>query len=103
MKAGDKLDPVELGHQAIDVKGLLKEAGYVVPQSSAGELMKMPATVQAEVARVEELRKKYGRDAAKTVRFACPYCGAENAGNPRTEGATTFLVCGACDTVAEVL
>jgi hypothetical protein len=102
-EVGEKLDPMALGHRAIDLKGMLKTAGYVVPQSSAGELTKMPATVQAEVARVEELQKAYGRDAGKTVRFECPHCGEINSGNPRTDGVATFLVCGACDTMAEVL
>jgi L-serine deaminase len=102
-KIGDQLDPMELGHRAIDLKKMLKDAGYVVPQSSAGELAKMPAAVQAQAASIEEAQKKYGRDADKTVRFKCPYCGEINSGNPRTDGVDTFLVCGACDTVAEVL
>lgn len=105
MKAGEKLDPVALGHRAVDIKTALKDAGYVVPQSSAGELAKMPAVALAEVARQEAAHEKYGRDEGKTVRFECKFCGAVNSGNPRVDASdgTTFLVCGACDTVVEVL
>lgn len=104
MKAGDKLDPMAIGHRDIDVKTLLKEAGYVVPQVSMAKLPELPASVLAEIAAQKVAREQYSIG-EKTKVFTCKTCGADCSAAERTEVATgqRFYACGACDTVEEVL
>lgn len=104
MKVGDKLDPMALGHRDIDVKTLLKEAGYVVPQVSMTKLPELPASVAAEIAAKKATRSQYSVG-EKTKVFTCKACGARCSAAERTEVATgqRFYACGACDTVVEVL
>lgn len=103
MNVGDKLDPVALGHDAIDVKGLLLEYGYVMPQGSIAKLPQLPGEVQAKIAEMEALKEQYETlDESKS--FACPYCKESNGAAWRKEVATSqeFLACGCCHTVVEV-
>lgn len=103
MEVGDKLDAQALGHTAIDVKGLLLEAGYVMPQGSIAKLPLLPGEVQAAIATLEAMREAYGTlDESKA--FTCPHCGTSNSSAWRVELASgiEFLVCGECHTVVEV-
>jgi hypothetical protein len=103
MKAGDKLDAQALGHTAIDIKGLLLEAGYVMPQGSIAKLPLLPGEVQAAIAALKSMQEAYETlDESKS--FACPYCGTANGSMWRREVATgaEFLACGDCHTVVEV-
>ena len=103
MKIGDKLDPLVLGHIAIDIKGLLLEHGYVMPQGSIAKLPMLPGEVQAEITRIKDSQEQYETiEEAKT--FTCSTCGTVNSSMWREEVATgiVFLVCGECNTVAEV-
>ena len=59
MKIGEKLDPLSLGHIAIDIKGLLLEHGYVMPQGSIAKLPLLPGEVQAEIARIKDSQEQY--------------------------------------------
>jgi hypothetical protein len=103
MNIGDKLDAQALGHTAIDIKGLLLEHGYVMPQGSSAKLPLLPPEVQAAIAALEVEREKYGTlDESKA--FVCPYCEESNGAAWRVEVATgtEFLACGCCHAVVEV-
>jgi len=103
MNIGDKLDAQALGHDGIDVKGLLLEAGYVMPQGSIAKLPRLPGEVEAKIAEIEAEREAYGTlDESKA--FACQYCKESNGAAWRIEVATgtEFLACGCCHTVVEV-
>lgn len=103
MKAGDRLDPVALGHDAIDVKGLLLEAGYVMPQGSIAKLPRLPGEVEAKIADMEASREQYATlDESKA--FVCPFCKESNGAAWRKEVSTSqeFLACGCCHAVVEV-
>lgn len=103
MNIGEKLDPLELGHIAIDIKGLLLEHGYVMPQGSIAKLPLLPGEVQAEIVRIKDSQEKYEM-LEESMRFECKSCGTTNVSNYRKEVSTgnIFLVCGECQTVAEV-
>ena len=103
MVKGDKLNPVEIGHQDIDIKTLLKDAGYIVPQTSAGKLTKIPSDVQLQIEELEQARENY-ETLEETANFKCPYCGEKNSGHYKKEisTGTVFLICGNCNTVVEV-
>ena len=103
MNTGDKLDAQALGHTAIDIKGLLLEHGYVMPQGSIAKLPILPGEVRAAIDALEALRDAYETlDESKA--FACPHCGTANSSAWRKEKATAaeFLACGECHTVVEV-
>lgn len=103
MEIGTKLDPIALGFQAIDIKGLIQECGYVMPQGSVAKLPKLPAEVEVEIA-----KQKASQEAYETLEdfkvFHCPYCDTKNISNWKKEVATgtEFLVCGNCNSVVEV-
>lgn len=103
MKIGDKLDPLTLGHRAIDLKSLLLEAGYVMPQGSTAKLPRLPGEVEAQIAAIEDDQARYGY-CEDSKPFVCPFCGAGCASAWRKEVATgaEFLVCGDCNRVVEV-
>jgi hypothetical protein len=103
MKIGEKLDPLSLGHIAIDIKGLLLEHGYVMPQGSIAKLPLLPGEVQAEIARIKDSQEQY-ETIDESKRFECTACNTVNVSNWRKEVSTgtIFLVCGECQTVAEV-
>lgn len=105
MKVGEVLDAVALGHAAIDVKGMLKEAGYLMPQGSVAKLAKIPPEVQAEVARLEAEQERYER-LPESETFDCPYCEGEehNSSQWRRDAETgeEFLACGVCNRVVKV-
>lgn len=103
MKIGDKLDPLSLGHIAIDIKGLLLEHGYVMPQGSIAKLPLLPGEVQAEITRIKDSQEQY-ETIDESKRFECISCNTVNVSNWRKEVSTgiIFLVCGECQTVAEV-
>jgi hypothetical protein len=112
MQIGDQLDAVALGHTAIDVKGLLLEYGYVIPQGSIAKLPQLPGEVQATITAIEALREQYETlDESKA--FDCPFHKTShvdvetivrNYGSWRKEvsSGTEFLVCGECHRVVEV-
>ncbi len=119
MQIGDQLDAVALGHTAIDVKGLLLEHGYVMPQGSIAKLPQLPGEVQAAITAIEALREQYETlDDSKS--FDCPFHKTpyvdkdgdtavvetivRNYGSWRKEvsSGTEFLVCGECHRVVEV-
>ena len=103
MNIGDKLDPQAIGHNAIDIKGLLLEHGYAMPQGSIAKLPLLPGEVQAAIAQLEVLREAYATlDESKT--FSCRFCGTLNSASWKREVATgtEFLCCGECHTVVEV-
>ena len=103
MNVGEKLDPVAIGHTAIDIKGLLLEAGYVMPQGSIAKLPRMPGEVEAKITEMKSMQEKY-ETLEETASFQCSFCGTNNSGAWRKEVATgqEFLVCGDCHTVTEV-
>jgi predicted RNA-binding Zn-ribbon protein involved in translation (DUF1610 family) len=103
MNKGDVIDPIALGHQAIDVKGLLVQLGYVVPQASIAKLTKIPAEVEAQVEALVASRELYETQ-QESVEFLCEYCGEKNSSNYKKEKSTgtVFLVCGSCNKVVEV-
>jgi len=103
MNVGDKLDAGALGHEAIDLKGLLLAAGYVMPQGSVAKLPRLPGEVEAQIAVMEADRERYGT-LEDSLQFICPHCGAGNSSAWRVEVATgqEFLVCGDCHRVVEV-
>ena len=103
MKIGDKLDPLSLGHIAIDIKGLLLEHGYVMPQGSIAKLPMLPGEVQAEITRIKASQEQYeSTDESKA--FICSFCNTANSSVWRREVSTgtIFLVCGECNVVVEV-
>lgn len=105
MQIGDTLDAVALGHAAIDVKGMLKEAGYLMPQGSVAKLARIPPEVQAEVARLEAEQARYER-LADVETFDCQFCEGEehNSSQWRRDADTgeEFLACGVCNRVVKV-
>ena len=103
MNTGTRLDPVALGHEAIDIKSLIINAGYVMPQGSAAKLPRLPGEVEAQIAAIEESREAY-TTLAETKAFTCPHCHEANYGQWRVEVATgdEFLACGNCHVVVEV-
>ena len=103
MKIGEKLDALELGHDPIDIKGLLINSGYVIPQGSAAKLPPLPLDIQAEIERIKKSQDQY-ETISESKRFECKSCNTVNVSNYRKEVATgtIFLVCGECQTVAEV-
>jgi len=103
MNIGDKLDPVAIGHTAIDIKGLLIEAGYVMPQGSIAKLPRLPGEVEARITEMKAAQEKF-ETLDETKAFHCAHCSTNNSGAWRKETATgqEFLVCGECHTVTEV-
>ena len=103
MNVGDKLDPLALGHKAIDLKSLLLEAGYVMPQGSTAKLPRLPGEVEAQIAAIEEDQARYGY-CEDSKSFKCQFCGTGCASAWRKEVATgaEFLACGDCNRVVEV-
>ena len=103
MKVGDILNPIETGSQAIDLKTILRECGYVVPQTSADNFSKIPADVGLKIAEYKAAQSKYETQ-KETVIFKCEYCKELNSASYKKEVATgsIFLVCGECNTVVEV-
>lgn len=104
MKVGDYLDPIALGYMAIDVKTIMKNLGYVVPQSSAAGLTKLPSEVQSEMERQIALQTQY-KNIGEPKEFICPHCKERNFSDMReeTDSKTKFFVCGSCNKVTEVL
>ena len=103
MQIGDKLDPLALGHKAIDLKSLLIDAGYVMPQGSTAKLPRLPGEVEAQIAAIEEDQARYGY-CEDSKSFKCQFCGTGCASSWRKEVATEaeFLACGDCNRVVEV-
>jgi len=103
MNVGDKLDPRSLGHDAIDLKGLLQEAGYIMPQGSVAKLPRIPGEVEAQIAVLETDREQY-ISLEETHSFVCLYCGDANSTMWRKEVSTgqEFVACGTCHKIAEV-
>lgn len=103
MIVGDKLDAGAIGHDPIDIKGLLLAAGYVMPQGSVAKLPHLPGEVEAQIALMEADRERYDTlDESKA--FICQHCATSNFGAWRVEvsSGTEFLVCGDCHRVVEV-
>lgn len=103
MKPGDQLDALSLGHSSIDIKGLLLQYGYVMPQGSIAKLPLLPGEVQAEIARIKAIQEQYEMT-DESKRFECQYCTTTNVSNWRKEVSTgtEFLACGECHRVVEV-
>lgn len=103
MNVGDRLDPLTLGHQAIDLKSLLLGAGYVMPQGSTAKLPRLPGEVEAQIAAIEEEQARYGY-CSDSKSFKCQFCGTGCASTWRKEVASgaEFLACGDCNCVVEV-
>jgi hypothetical protein len=103
MKAGDKLDAIALGHEAIDLKSLLHAAGYIMPQGSVAKLPRLPGEVEAQIANLEAEKEKY-LHCSDSKSFTCQFCNTRNTSDWRIEVATgqEFLVCGDCNKVVEV-
>lgn len=104
MKVGERVDAIAAGHRGIDVKTMLRDAGYVVPQTSMANLPELPEPVRAQIAAVKEAQKAYALG-GKTKVFVCKACGSRCSAQSRIEEATgqEFFACGSCDTVVEVL
>jgi len=102
MKPGERIDPLEMGHAAIDIKAILKEFGFTVGQAGVKALEKIPTEVQLEIERIQKLQERYGR--GDYAEFVCKFCNSRNGSQWRKDNETgdVFLVCGNCDTVAEV-
>ncbi len=96
MKVGDKIDPVALGHRDIDVKTMLKEAGYYTGQVSMAKLPTIPQEVQDAISAQTEARKAYGHT-AKTMVFTCKACGAKCSAEVKVEGVSGP----SCESLAE--
>jgi hypothetical protein len=103
MNIGDKLNPISLGHDAIDLKSLLQSAGYIMPQGSVAKLPRIPGEVEAQIAVLETDREQY-ITLEEPCSFICAYCGDGNSTLWRKEVYTgaEFSVCGTCHKVAEV-
>jgi len=103
MKTGDKLDPIALGHEAIDLKSLLHAAGYIMPRGSVAKLPRLPGEVEAQIAMLEAEQEKYTY-CEDSKSFECQFCKTRNAASWRKEVATgqEFLACGDCHRVVEV-
>jgi hypothetical protein len=103
MKTGDKLDPIALGHEAIDLKSLLHAAGYIMPQGSVAKLPRLPGEVEAQITAMEEDRERYGH-CGDSKQFVCSFCNTNNYGDWRVEVVTgqEFIACGDCNKVVEV-
>lgn len=103
MKPGDTLDPVALGHRSVDIKGIMREHGYNVPQVSIAKIQAIPDDVQTEIAAIKKLQERYFY-LNEVVVFTCKTCGEKISASWKRdmEDGTEFLVCGSCDTVAEV-
>jgi predicted SprT family Zn-dependent metalloprotease len=104
MKVGEKADALAVMHRDVDVKTMLKDAGYVVPQTSMANLPELPEPVRAQFAAAKQAQKAYAIG-AKTKVFTCKSCGERCSAQSRIEVASgqEAFICGACDTVAEVL
>jgi len=103
MNIGDKLDPRVLGHDPLDLKTLLQNAGYVMPQGSVAKLPRIPGEVQAQITLLEDEQCKYAA-LDDTKQFTCQFCNENNGSTWRKEVATgqEFLACGCCHAVVEV-
>lgn len=103
MKVGNKLDALSLGHNPIDIKGLLLEHGYVMPQGSIAKLPLLPGEVQAAIAQIQNLQEQY-TTLQESKRFDCQFCATTNISNWRKEVSSgiEFLACGECHTIVEV-
>lgn len=103
MVLGDKLDPLSLGNMAIDLKGMLQEAGYIMPQGSIAKLPRIPGEVEAQIEAIKADQEKYVI-LEELSYFTCPYCGTNNSSSWRKEVATgqEFVACGECSKVVEV-
>lgn len=103
MEVGTVLDEIALGNRQIDVKGLLLEYGYVMPQGSVAKLPKLPGEVEAEITRQHALQEQYETLDEGSV-FDCQFCQTKNSSNWRKEVSTgiSFLACGECNKVVEV-
>ena len=103
MEVGKELNAIALGHQGIDVKGLLLSFGYIMPQGSSASLPKLPGEVEAEISKQKESQKQYETlDESKI--FQCQFCQTNNSTNWKKEVSTNieFLACGECHKVVEV-
>lgn len=102
MEIGERVDALEMGHASVDIKSILKEFGFTVGQAGVKALEKIPLEVQMEVERIEKLQARYDR--LDYAEFICKNCGTRNGSQWRRDNETgdVFLVCGNCDTVAEV-
>lgn len=102
MKIGEKLNPLDLGHIAVDVKGILLEYGYVMPQGSVAKLPLLPGEVQAKISEIKTAQEQY--ENLEEVSFYCSYCEEQNSSNWRkyTPTGEEFLACGNCTTIVEV-
>jgi len=103
MNIGDKLDPISLGHNAIDLKTLLQSSGYVMPQGSVAKLPRIPSEVQKQIDDIQASQEQYITLSDSEV-FGCEFCGTNNSGQWRKEILTgiEFIVCGECHTVVGV-
>lgn len=101
MKIGDMLDPVEIGHSAIDWKNLAREAGYTTAAVKAME--RVPEEVKGEVERLKGLQERY-TTLEKPSHFICRFCGDRNSSQWRYDVVEemSFVVCGSCHRVVEV-
>ncbi len=103
MIVGDLLNAVAIGHTAIDIKSLLMEHGYVMPQGSIAKLPRLPGEVEAVITQLKDEQEKF-ETLEDNKAFTCQFCNTGNSGAWRKEVATgqEFLVCGECHTVVEV-
>ena len=102
MKVGETINPLYVGHSPIDVKGMLKEAGYITPQGTVSELKEIPADIKAKIEEIEKKQDVYKRGEFK--QFTCSFCKTINGSEYITDtvNAVTFLACGACNKIVEV-
>lgn len=101
MKVGDYVNPLISGNKAIDVKGMMKDAGYITGQGSIDSLKQIPVEVDTEIKRIQKDQEDIER-LSEIARFTCPACGEINVSNWRKDKDGEFLICGACDKVTEV-
>lgn len=101
MKVGKYVDPLKSGNSAIDIKGMMKQAGYIVSQGAIDSLKEIPMEIKTEIANIEKDQVTIER-LKESKEFICPYCKEKNISDWRKDADGEFLICGACNLVVEV-
>jgi len=101
MKIGDYIDPVDLGHSAVDWKSLAREVGYTTTAIKTME--RVPEEIRSDVDKAKERQSRY-EYVDKAISFVCRFCGDRNGSMWRHDviDDVDFVACGSCHKVVEV-